>query len=191
MVKYEREQKQSLNTVAVSQGLEETLVPCLVTQQSWLREMRMAGEFGGLLRAIKNDAFSPSNHLSFPHSALEVWRLHFLMSILSQGHLWLGKWVADLMKHNAVDPWGRVYRGGAQGLWSRPLGDLKMTKVTQKPQGSRALMEQPAADNQEEKMKTSCQLRSTKLSRWLVPTQAPLAHWHHPMKPPPLYLPGT
>ena len=34
MVKYEREQKQSLNTVAVSQGLEETLVPCLVTQQS-------------------------------------------------------------------------------------------------------------------------------------------------------------
>ena len=165
MVKYEREQKQSLNTVAVGQGLEETHAACLVTQQSWPREMRIAGEFGGLLKAIKNDAFSPSNHLSFPHSALEVWRLHFLMSILSQGHLWLGKWVADLMKHNAVQPWGRVYRGGAQGLWSRPLGDLKMTKVTQKPQGSRALMEQPAADNQEEKMKTSCQLRSTKLSK--------------------------
>ena len=34
MVKYEREQKQSLNTVAVGQGLEETHAPCLVTPQS-------------------------------------------------------------------------------------------------------------------------------------------------------------
>ena len=33
-----------------------------------------------------------------------------------------------------------IYRG-AQGLWSRPLGVFKMTKVTGKPQGSRAVME--------------------------------------------------
>ena len=35
-----------------------------------------------------------------------------------------------------------------------------MTKVTGKPQGSRAVMEQPTLDAQEEKMKTSYQLRS-------------------------------
>ena len=35
-----------------------------------------------------------------------------------------------------------------------------MTKVTEKPQGSRVVLEQPALDTQEEKMKTSYQLRS-------------------------------
>ena len=105
MVKCGREQNQSLGTVAVGQGLEETHAPCLVTQQSWLREMRMTGEFGGLLRAIKNDAFPPHQIIWVaPHSALELSGLRFVMSILSQGHHWLGKWVADLLKRNAVDP---------------------------------------------------------------------------------------
>ena len=35
-----------------------------------------------------------------------------------------------------------------------------MTKVTEKPQGSRVVLEQPALDTQEEKMKTYYQLRS-------------------------------
>ena len=35
-----------------------------------------------------------------------------------------------------------------------------MTKMTEKPQGSRVVLEQPALDTQEEKMKTSYQLRS-------------------------------
>ena len=51
-----------------------------------------------------------------------------------------------------------IYKG-TQGLWSRPLEVFKMTKVTGKTQSSRAVLEQPTPDTQEEK-KTSYQLRS-------------------------------
>ena len=49
---------------------------------------------------------------------------------------------------------------GAWGLWRRPLGVFKMTKLTGKSQGSRAVREQMIPDAQEENRKTSYQLRS-------------------------------
>ena len=41
MVKGEREQNESLSTVAVRQGLEGMHAPCHVTHESCLKEMRM------------------------------------------------------------------------------------------------------------------------------------------------------
>jgi len=62
-------------------------------------------------------------------------------------------------------PPGRGMHRAAQGLWSRPLGVFKMTKVTGKPQGSREVVEQQTLDTQEEKMKSSCQQMSKEVSR--------------------------
>lgn len=58
-----------------------------------------------------------------------------------------------------ICPLGRGMYKGAWGLWSRPLGVSKTTKLTGKPQGSRAVMEQWTPDTQEGKMKTPYQLR--------------------------------
>jgi len=43
------------------------------------------------------------------------------MSRLTQGHHWLGKRFADLIKHEGVSPWGGVYiavlRGSGADHW--------------------------------------------------------------------------
>ena len=52
MVKGEREQNESLNTVVLKIDLEETRYPCHVTYQCGIRKMKMADELCGLIRDI-------------------------------------------------------------------------------------------------------------------------------------------
>ena len=52
MVKGERKQNESLNTMAVKTALEETHYPCHVTYQCGIREVKMADELCGLIRGI-------------------------------------------------------------------------------------------------------------------------------------------
>ena len=77
--------------------------------------MRMAGEFGGLCRGVVNASFLPPKHLNCSHPPLEVSGWGFVMSRLTQGRHWLGKRLADLIKHEGVSTWGGVYTGVLRG----------------------------------------------------------------------------
>ena len=61
-----------------------------------------------------------------PHPPLDMSGWGFVMSRLTQGHHWLGKRLADLIKHEGEAPWGRVYigvlRGSEQTTGSPPNG---------------------------------------------------------------------
>ena len=50
-----------------------------------------------------------------PHPPLDMSGWGFVMSRLTQGHHWLGKRLADLIKHEGEALWGRVYIGVLRG----------------------------------------------------------------------------
>ena len=59
--------------------------------------------------------FYPTNHVSFLLSPLDVSEWGRVMWRLSQGHHWLGKWLADIIKPEDVAACGGVYIGMLSG----------------------------------------------------------------------------
>ena len=111
-----------------------------------------------------------------PHPPLDVsgWALWCQDS--ARATIGWGMWLVDLIKHKGVAPWGGKYIE-VFGALGKTTGFFKMTKVTGKPQGSRAVMEHLTLDTQVEKMKTSWKLRTKNVSRWAETTQAPVSCW--------------
>ena len=142
----------------------------------------MAGEFGRLCRDIKNAHFSHQNIWVAPHPLLEVSGWGFVMSRLTLGHHWLEKWLADLIKHMGVAP-GEGYIWGAQELWSRPLEVFKMTKVLGSHKALELLGNRWFQMPRRKIGRPLINWGPKEVSRWAKPTQAPLACWHHPIRP--------
>ena len=64
----------------------------------------MAGEFGGLLRGMINASFLPPKHLNCSPSSARGVRMGLCDVKATQGHHWLGKRLADLIKDEGVSP---------------------------------------------------------------------------------------
>ena len=189
MVKGEGEQNESLNSVAVRQGLEETHSPCHVTHQSWPREMRMAGKFEGLLKGIKMPHFSHQIIWVAPHTPIEVSEWGFVTSRLTQGNHWLGMWLADLIRHMGVGPWGGVYIGVLGGSGEDHWESSKLLSWLGSHKALQQLWNSQLQIPKRKRWRPPINWGPKDVSRWVEPTQAPLAHWHCHIRPLPLSLP--
>ena len=155
-----------------------------------LREMRMAGEFGGLLRAIKNASFFPPNHLSCSQSSRRGDRVGLCDVKAHPGPLLAGEWLTDLIKHKAVVPWGGVYigllRGSGTGNWesSKWIRWLRSHKALEKLWNSR--LQKP----RRKRWRHPVNWGPKEVLRWSQAMQALLVHWNHPIRSPSLSLPG-
>ena len=146
--------------------------PIRVDLERWGWQLSLGGSLG----ALKMPHFSHQNIWVALHPPLEVSGWGFVMSRLTQGHYWLGKWFADLIKHKGVAPWGGVYiYMGAQGLCRRTLGVFKIAKVIRKPKGSSVTREQltPYPGQKDEDL-LSTEVQKKCQSDWTHPS------WTHP-----------
>ena len=89
-MKGERDQTESLNTVAVKTALEETPYPCLVTHQWGVREFKCQMSCVGLNGAFFVPFLSDQTLGISSHPPLELLGWGFVMSRLTQGLHCLG-----------------------------------------------------------------------------------------------------
>ena len=126
-----------------------------------------------------------------PHHALEVSWWVFVMSRLIKGHYWLEMWLADHIKHKGVAPWGGVYVGVLRGSAAYHLECSKWLSWLGSHKALDQLQNSQLHIPRTKRWRLPINWGPKEVSRWTKPTQAPLAHWSHPIRPPLLSLPGT
>ena len=127
--------------------------------------------------------FSHQNIWIAPHPPLEVSGWGFVMSRLTQGHHWLRKRLADLIKHEGVSPWGGVYIGVLRGSGT---DHWEASKWLSGPHSSRVVRKYLPPLTQGKRMETSSQSRSKKHVKvsWTHPnTSCPLTTPHKTPSP--------